>query len=222
MKPKHLLRIIAGRLSFALVLLLTASCAASRSRTLRSECQAVETFTTEETVQERSRNAQEVRHSTAEQSTLHEIRTVTTEAVAAEEAEIVVPLRTLDSLPDGAQFALRNGRTSIAARRSGDALIVTARSDNLRRTVTSYERTDARSFAATDSAARNTTDSTRIRSAEHRASSAVSLTETREERHTPARRGWWFVAGAAVGVLLGLLLRHAGIFRKIRALTKLF
>ena len=222
MKPKHPLRIIAGRLSFALAILLTASCAASRSQTLRSECQAVETLTTEETVQEQSRNAQEVRHSTAEQSTLHEIRTVTTESVAAEEAEIVVPLRTLDSLPDGAQFALRKGRTSVAARRNGDALIVTARSDSLGRAVTSYERTDARSFAATDSTTRNTTDSTRIRSAEHRTSSAVSLTETREERRTPARRGWWFAAGAAVGVLLVLLLRHAGIFRKIRALTKLF
>ena len=206
MKPKHLLRIIVCRLSFALAILLTASCAASRSRTLRSECQAVETLTTEETVQEQSRNAHEAHRSTAEQSTRHEIRTMTTESVAAEEAEIVVPLRALDSLPDGAQFAMRKGRTSIAARRSGDALIVTARSDSLGRVVTSYERIDARHFAATDSTSRSATDTLRLRNSECSTSTVATRTDIREERRTPARRGWWFMAGVAVGVLLALLV----------------
>lgn len=131
---------------------------------------------------------------------------MTTESVAAEEAEIVVPLRALDSLPEGAQFAMRKGRTSIAARRSGDALIVTARSDSLGRVVTSYERIDAWHFAATDSTSRSATDTLRLRNSGRSTSTVATRTDICEERRTPARRGWWFAAGAAVGGLLVLLL----------------
>ena len=222
MKPNQPLRIIAGRLSFALAILLTVSCAASRSRQQHSRQQVLSTSTAEQTVQERSLTARQSQHRTAGQSIRHEVRTTTTEAVAAEEACLVVPLRAFDSLPEGAQFAVRNGRTSVAASRRGDGLVITARSDSLCRRVTACEQTDVLKFTVADSLTRYAADTSRHETLGQYASCADIRTETTDDRRTPARRGRWFVAGLALGALLVLLAYETGILRKIRLLTRIF
>jgi len=148
------------------------------------------------------------------QATLHEVRMIAAEPVAAGEAVTVIPLRRLDSLPEGALFAARNGRTSVEARRRGDELIVVARSDSLRRSVTRYERTDGMRRFEADSAVRCTADSVRDERLSERASCVAEQDGIIEERRSPVHRGRWFGVGLAVGVLLVLLVRRAGFFRK--------
>lgn len=202
-------------MSFVLAIMLSGSCAVSRSRTQHSQQQTLLASTTTATTHERSLSLQESQQHTTGQSIRHEIRTTTTEAVAAETAHLVVPLRTLDSLPEGAQFAVRNGRTSLAASRHGDGLVITAHSDSLCRRVTACEQTDVLRLSVADSTTRFAADSSRHEALGQSVSCTAIRTETSDDRRTPAHRGRWFVAGLVLGVLLMLLIRGLGILRRM-------
>ena len=171
------------------------SCAASRSCTQSTaETVAEQRIETEYVAEEYHRAAQE-------QFACEE--TVSTfEPVPAETVAVEVPLAALDSLPEGARFGARDGRTEVVAMRRGDRLVVEAHSDSMVRTVVRTARSEELRHS----------DSTVARTAENRVAGSFRSQSSTVEHAARSRPGghWWL----AIGVVLGaaLLVR----FRKRR------
>ncbi len=191
-----------------------ASCAAAYSRTHRMQRRFDAMERERQELSLRSERSETTQRSESRTAAEHELCLITTGPVAGGCAEVVVPLRRLDSLPDGARFAAREDRTTVEALRRGDELVVTARSDSAMRRTVRYE---SRSRAHRDSC-----DSTQRRQAVRTDSigrAERSLASGREEafagvRQRPARRGRWFAAGLLAGMLLAWALRRGGLWRR--------
>ncbi|MDE5623693.1 MAG: hypothetical protein K2I62_03625 [Alistipes sp.] len=116
----------------------------------------------------------------------------TSEPVAACCVAAAVPLVALRALPEGAQFAARQGFLTVEAHRCGDTLVVAARSDSLPRRVVRTARTEA-CFRH---------DSAVCRFSERRATADTLRLESRTGTLAPPsrRNGCWgfFLAGVAV------------------------
>lgn len=78
--------------------------------------------------------------------TLQQVSTesVTAETVAAavsgDSVSLTVPMTVLQSLPDGAMFTKKEGRTRLSLKRDGDSVTAEASTDSIGRQVTRYER----------------------------------------------------------------------------------
>lgn len=132
----------------------------------------------------------------------------TYDTLAAGQAVLAVPLADVGALPPGAGFGCRDGRLSLAVRCRGDTLVVEARSDSVPRAVMRVERREMHGCRLRDSAV-SSVHEVRIRSS----SDSVAQLEVRSvagqvRDAPPARRGWRFAAGVAVGVLLLAGLRR--------------
>ncbi len=191
------------------------SCAATHSRTQRMQ-RRVETMERERLeLGRRSDRRETAQRSGSRTAAEHEVRLVTTGPVAGGCAEVVVPLRRLDSLPDGARFAAREGRTTVEALRRGDELVVTARSDSAMRRTVRYEYRSRAQRDSCDSSQQRQAERTDSAGRAERSLSAGCEERFAGERQRPARRGRWFAAGLCVGMLLVWALRRGGLRRRL-------
>lgn len=160
------------------------SCAVSRSKTRTEQQRTVVSQQTEEL-----RSAALSSH-VAEERYVCGKTAVVSEPVPAGHVAAAVPLAALASLPEGAQFAARQGFLTVEARRCGDTLVVAARSDSLPRTVVRVKHSEFRRLR----------DSTVVRAEESRTAAADSIRQESQTETAAApsrsRCGWWFVAGA--------------------------
>lgn len=191
MKQRDFVRLSA----VGLVAVCAVSCAASRSRTQSTAETVAEQRIENEYVAEKYHRAEQEQFAREESVS-------TFEAVPAERVVVEVPLAALDSLPEGARFGARDGRTEVVAMRRGDRLVVEARSDSMARAVVRTAHSEELRHS----------DSTVARTAENRAGSSFRSQSSTVEHAARSRLGgyWWL----AIGVVLGaaLLVR----FRKRR------
>lgn len=175
---------------------LSVSCAASRSRT-----QSLQERTSVSQRTEVQVSTEHAAHAVSERSFREEC-VVAQESVPGGRAVVAVPLAALDSLPEGAGFGAREGRTAVAVRRLGDELVVEARSDSVARRVMRTKRFEVR----TDR------DSSDRRTFESAVSAADTLrSDSRAETDASRRRcagWWWFAAGFVVCAVLLVRLRR--------------
>ncbi len=136
MNPWFLVRMGVAGLSAALFV----ACAATRSRA-QHDFQAQRNAVAVERMQEMQRcDTLRSLCRSREVVSVCESRIETYDTVAAARAVLVVPLASVEALPPGAGFAVREGRLSVSAQRRGDTLVVEARSDGMLRAVTRVER----------------------------------------------------------------------------------
>ena len=62
------------------------------------------------------------------------------QAVAGDSVSLTVPMEVMQSLPDGAEFSRKQGRTRLSLRRQGGAVVAEAVTDSVAREVSRYER----------------------------------------------------------------------------------
>lgn len=191
MKQRDFVRLLA----VGLAAVWAVSCAASRSRTQSTaETVAEQRIETEYVAGTYGRTKQEL--------SAYEETVSTFEPVPAEKVAVEVPLAALDSLPEGARFGARDGRTEVVAMRRGDRLVVEARSDSMARAVVRTIRSEKLRHS----------DSMVAMVVENRAGSSFRGQSSTVEHAARSRPGghWWL----AIGVVLGaaLLVR----FRKRR------
>ena len=72
------------------------------------------------------------------------LRALRTEAIPLRTAAVTVTEESLRNLPEGAAYVARDGRLTLEARRDGDTIRISARSDSLARRVEYYKATSAR------------------------------------------------------------------------------
>ena len=79
------------------------------------------------------------------------LRALRTEAIPLRTAAVTVTEESLRNLPEGAAYVARDGRLTLEARRDGDTIRISARSDSLARRVEYYKATSARQDRYADS-----------------------------------------------------------------------
>ena len=67
------------------------------------------------------------------------LRALRTEAIPLRTAAVTVTEESLRNLPEGAAYVARDGRLTLEARRDGDTIRISARSDSLARRVEYYK-----------------------------------------------------------------------------------
>ena len=183
MKQRNFVRLLA----VGLAAVWAVSCAASRS------C----TQSTAETVAEQRIENEYVAGTydrTKQELSAYEETVSTFEPVPAERVAVEVPLAALDSLPEGARFGARDGRTEVVAMRRGDKLVVEARSDSMARAVVRTARSEELRHS----------DSTVARVVENRADSSFRGQSSTVEHAARSRPGghWWLAIGLVLGIVL--------------------
>ena len=78
--------------------------------------------------------------------TLREVRTeyetveTTAQAVTGDTLSLTIPMEVMQSLPEGAAFTKKEGRTRLSLKRKGDAVVAEAETDSIGREIRHYER----------------------------------------------------------------------------------
>lgn len=72
--------------------------------------------------------------------TEYETLETVTQAVSGDSVSLMIPMEVMQSLPDGAAFTKKQGRTRVSLKRKGDAVLAEAETDSIGQTVSRYER----------------------------------------------------------------------------------
>ena len=62
-----------------------------------------------------------------------------TEGIAGDSVGLTLEMKSIESLPDGAEYSRKEGRTRVSVKKVGDKLIASARTDSVLRSVTRVE-----------------------------------------------------------------------------------
>lgn len=72
--------------------------------------------------------------------TEYETQETVTQAVSGDSVSLMIPMEVMQSLPEGAAFTKKQGRTRVSLKRKGDAVLAEAETDSIGQTVSRYER----------------------------------------------------------------------------------
>lgn len=72
--------------------------------------------------------------------TEYETLETVTQAVSGDSVSLSIPMEVIQSLPDGAAFTKKQGRTRVSLKRKGAAVVAEAETDSIGQTVSRYER----------------------------------------------------------------------------------
>lgn len=72
--------------------------------------------------------------------TEYETLETVTQAVSGDSVGLMIPMEVMQSLPEGAAFTKKQGRTRVSLKRKGDAVLAEAETDSIGQTVSRYER----------------------------------------------------------------------------------
>lgn len=72
--------------------------------------------------------------------TEYEMQETVTAAVAGDSVSLAIPMEVMQSLPEGAEFSKKKGRTRVSLKRQGEAVVAEAETDSIPREVTRHER----------------------------------------------------------------------------------
>ena len=72
--------------------------------------------------------------------TEYEIQETVTEAVSGDSVSLAIPMEVMQSLPEGAAFTKKQGRTRVSLKRKGECVVAEAETDSIAREVSRYER----------------------------------------------------------------------------------
>ena len=72
--------------------------------------------------------------------TEYETQETVTQAVSGDSVSLMIPMEVMQSLPEGATFTKKQGRTRVSLKRKGDAVLAEAETDSIGQTVSRYER----------------------------------------------------------------------------------
>lgn len=203
------------RLFLLLSILLLASCTATK------KLLSTGTQNSTDTVSHMQRGAQNAVEQTAraamnsrseETSVLRALRT---EAIPLRTAAVTVTEESLRNLPEGAAYVARDGRLTLEARRDGDTIRISARSDSLARRVEYYKATSARQDRYADSLKESLAETReaydRLLEVSRHQSSETAIQQTR----SPAYRGRWMLFGIVIGCLGGWWAHKTNLFAKL-------
>lgn len=70
---------------------------------------------------------------------------------------LTVPMEVMQNLPDGAEFSKKQGRTRVALKRQGEAVVAEATTDSVPREITRHERRARDSLSQRHEAVQNET-----------------------------------------------------------------
>lgn len=62
------------------------------------------------------------------------------QAVGGDSVSLAIPMEVMQSLPEGAAFTKKQGRTRVSLKRKGEAVVAEAETDSIGQTVSRYER----------------------------------------------------------------------------------
>lgn len=119
-------------------------------------------------------------------STAYETVETAVRSVAGDSVSLLIPMDVMQSLPDGAVFTKKHGRTRLSVKRRGDALVAEAETDSIGQTVSRYER--------------KARDSLQCRGE----TTAYGETST-EESPTNNKRAQWVLVGM-IGTIVAIIL----------------
>ena len=203
------------RLFLLLSILLLASCTATK------KLLSTGTQNRTDTVSHMQRGAQNAVEQTAraamnsrseETSVLRALRT---EAIPLRTAAVTVTEESLRNLPEGAAYVARDGRLTLEARRDGDTIRISARSDSLARRVEYYKATSARQDRYADSLKESLAETReaydRLLEVSRHQSSETAIQQTR----SPAYRGRWMLFGIVIGCLGSWWAHKTNLFAKL-------
>ena len=72
--------------------------------------------------------------------TEYETQETVTQAVSGDSVSLSIPMDVIRSLPEGAAFTKKQGRTRVSLKRKGEAVVAEAETDSIGQTVSRYER----------------------------------------------------------------------------------
>lgn len=72
--------------------------------------------------------------------TEYETQETVTQAVSGDSVSLMIPMEVMQSLPEGAAFTKKQGRTRVSLKRKGDAVLAEAETDSIGQTVSRHER----------------------------------------------------------------------------------
>ncbi|MBQ4393288.1 MAG: hypothetical protein II826_09305 [Prevotella sp.] len=72
--------------------------------------------------------------------TEYETLETVTQAVSGDSVSLAIPMEVMQSLPDGAAFTKKQGRTRVSLKRKGESVVAEAETDSVAREVSRYER----------------------------------------------------------------------------------
>lgn len=72
--------------------------------------------------------------------TEYETQETVTQAVSGDSVSLSIPMEVIRSLPEGAAFTKKQGRTRVSLKRKGEAVVAEAETDSIGQTVSRYER----------------------------------------------------------------------------------
>lgn len=110
-------------------------------------------------------------------------------SVAPDTASLKVPTELLLTLPEGAEYSRKTGRTRVSLRKDGDSILAVAETDSIGRTVSRYER------RARDSLKRTVSTTT------------ATKEETTEQLHKRNTWSLWLLAGIIVTIVALMVIR---------------
>ena len=143
------------------------------------------------------------------------LRALRTEAIPLRTAAVTVTEESLRNLPEGAAYVARDGRLTLEARRDGDTIRISARSDSLARRVEYYKATSARQDRYADSLKESLAETReaydRLLEVSRHQSSETAIQQTR----SPAYRGRWMLFGIVIGCLGSWWAHKTNLFAKL-------
>jgi len=72
--------------------------------------------------------------------TEYETLETVTQAVSGDSVSLAIPMEVMQSLPDGAAFTKKQGRTRVSLKHEGETVVAEAETDSIGQTVTRHER----------------------------------------------------------------------------------
>lgn len=72
--------------------------------------------------------------------TEYETQETVTQTVSGDSVSMSIPMEVIRSLPEGAAFTKKQGRTRVSLKRKGEAVVAEAETDSIGQTVSRYER----------------------------------------------------------------------------------
>lgn len=124
-------------------------------------------------------------------STEYETQETVVQGVKGDTLSLTIPMVAIQSLPDGAAFTKKTGRTRLSLTRKGDAVVAEAETDSIGREVSRYER------RARDSL-------------QHRTTNAINKTTQKEKPPNGSRRAWVLIG---IVITIGIIIVLKRLFK---------
>lgn len=140
------------------------------------------------------------------QMEMTELKATFAQSIPAAQAQVTIPMQSLNDLPEGAKFGDSSGRATVEALRQGDNIILTGRCDSVARQCALLEKRTTRQESTIDSLrkALQYKDTELFQMASKLAlNSTRTVVEKEEARKPPRRVGGWLAAGTALGLAGG-------------------